>query len=933
MKYKLHLLSLSTILILNGCGGAPSSNINNKETGVEVTSGLEKVIKGIKCDSTLEECPAQEKIIERCGNRGGEMFYFGYDENFNGILDQSEIDASKDVIICNGYQGIQGEQGESGLAGKDGNDGADGVVGDQGFSSLINSEEISQGNICKSGGIKFDTGLDTNSNQLLDAGEVSESRVICLPDLLNQSITKIHEVQGSNNSTPLKNEIVTVEAIVIADYQDSAPHGFYIQEEDADVDENPETSEAVFVYDPSFIADVEVGDKVRLTGKVTEFYDLTEIKDLSEVTVVSHVAALPTAVDVQLPMASDTEYEKYEGMLVKFSQKLVTTEVYNLGKYGEVLLSSTDRLWQPTQIAAPGDDAKAIEETNKLNQIILDDLISGKYPETIVHPGAGLSKLNVLRGGDTVTDLTGIISYGYSKYRVLPVGEVNFAKENPRVDMPAVNGDFKVASLNVLNYFKTIDDGSSVCGTHDQGCRGADSAEEFARQSAKMIAALEAMNADVIGLMEIQNDGGETLQSIVDQLAGYEYVRNPNGEGSELGTDIITVAMLYKSAKVELVGTSHTIADGVYQGAFDKHNRKPLAQTFKDKESGEVFTIINNHLKSKGRLTDIAEDADQRDGQGNNNYTRTKAAEDLVSWAADLKETIGDEDFLIIGDLNAYAKEDPITTLQNNGFVNLDGDGKAYSYVYYGQWGTLDYALADAALNTKVAEVKRWKINADESWLFDYNDDDSDANYGRPKPVNFLSDLYEPNAYRMSDHDPIIVGFNFAGSSVPTPTPASRTLFFSEYIEGSSNNKALEVFNATDESVDLSAYTIEIYANGKTKPNTPILLSGILQSKNVFVIAHPSAAGGIEADMTGSLYYNGDDAVVLKRNGEIIDVIGQIGIDPGSEWGSGYTSTKDNTIRRKAGITQGDSDASNAFDPSVEWDGFAKDSFDGLGVR
>ncbi|MCH9813290.1 MAG: ExeM/NucH family extracellular endonuclease [Epsilonproteobacteria bacterium] len=971
MGYKSLTLSLSTVLILGGCGGENSSQTKYSESASEVQNSAEKVIKAAKCDSTTEVCLAQEKIINQCGDRGGEVFYFGYDNNENGILDQTEIDSSKDVIICNGYQGLQGEtgadgqsisinqitnnkdssitisfsdgthfttnplkgadgesgidgqnvsvssvdtnadgsltlnfsdgtnftttslkgdqgdtgatgatgqdgtdgkdgqsisvtsiqtntdgsltlnfsdgtnfttgslKGDTGAAGANGQDGTNGVDGqngadgqsisvtsiqtnadgsltlnfsdgtnfttgslkgekgdqgekgdtgatgadgqngtngtdgqdgEQGYTSLITSAEIPAGTTCTNGGIKFDIGIDTNRNNTLDTAEIVQTQTICLPaTTTNVDITKIHAVQGSGATSPMENDEVTVEAIVVADYQDGSFKGFYIQEEDADVDGDDTTSEGIFVYDPALITDVDVGDKVKLKGTVSEYYGLSQIKDLSEVTVVSQVATLPTAQTITLPMTSSTDFEKYEGMRVTFNQTLNVTEVYNLGKYGEILLSSADRLWQPTQIATPGAAATAVEDANQLNQIILDDLISGSYPDTIVHPGSGLSKTNVLRGGDNITDLTAVMSYGFSAYRLMPLGEVIFNQANSRpADLPTVNGNLKVASINVLNYFNTIDDGGSTCGTHNQGCRGADDADELARQKAKMLTALEKMDADVIGLMEIENDGGVTLQTIVDGLTGYDYVRNPSGNGSQLGTDVITVAMLYKTDKVELVGTSTTIDDGEYQGAFDDRNRKPLAQTFKDKDTNEIFTVVNNHLKSKGSGCGTGDDA--TDGQGNCNGTRTAGSEDLISWIDDLKVAIGDEDFLIIGDLNAYAKEDPITTLENAGYNNLDGAGNNYSYVYYGQWGTLDYALASPTLNAKVSSVVRWTINADESWVFDYNDDASSSNYGRPKPNDYLTNLYEPNEYRMSDHDPIVVGFSFSAPSNTVPT-------------------------------------------------------------------------------------------------------------------------------------------------------------------
>ena len=169
------------------------------------------------------------------------------------------------------------------------------------------------------------------------------------------------------------------------------------------------------------------------------------------------------------------------------------------------------------------------------------------------------------------------------------------------------------------------------------------------------------------------------------------------------------------------------------------------------------------------------------------------------------------------------------------------------------------------------------------------------------------------------------------------PAQAAPTeLFFSEYIEGTSNNKALEIYNGTGADIDLAAggYNVQMFFNGSATAGLTINLSGTLADGDVFVLAHAQANATIlaQADQTNSAgWYNGDDAVVLRKGTTIIDVIGQIGVDPGSEWGSGLASTADNTLRRKATIQAGDPNGNDDFDPALEWDGFATDTFDGLG--
>ncbi|HSJ00439.1 MAG TPA: lamin tail domain-containing protein, partial [Patescibacteria group bacterium] len=177
--------------------------------------------------------------------------------------------------------------------------------------------------------------------------------------------------------------------------------------------------------------------------------------------------------------------------------------------------------------------------------------------------------------------------------------------------------------------------------------------------------------------------------------------------------------------------------------------------------------------------------------------------------------------------------------------------------------------------------------------------------------------------------------------SAATPSPAlaaASDLFFSEYIEGSSNNKALEIYNGTGSAIDLATggYNVQMFFNGSATAGLTINLTGTVAAGDVYVLAQSSAAAAIlaQADQTnGSGWFNGDDAVVLRKGTVIVDSVGQSGFDPGTEWGSGLVSTADNTLRRKASVCAGDPNTADAFDPSVEWDGFATDTFDGLGAH
>ncbi len=378
---------------------------------------------------------------------------------------------------------------------------------------------------------------------------------------------------------------------------------------------------------------------------------------------------------------------------------------------------------------------------------------------------------NTLRAGDTLASLTGVIDYGlatssntgFGDYKIHPTEPVNFTRANSRSLTPdAVPGNIKVASFNVLNFFTTFTDGSTAFGQTGQGCslggnvsasncRGANNAAEFSRQRSKIINALAALNADVIGLMEIQNNGNTAVQYLVGSLntsvgAGtYAALALPS-QGT--GNDAIRVAMIYKPASLTLVGSAQSDIDPI-------NNRPTLLQTFAA-PNGQQFSLVVNHFKSKGSCPDAGSDPaneDAADGQGCWNGLRQLQAQRLRNWLASL----GASNALIIGDLNAYAQEDPIFDLTSNGYVDQVAafNSFGYSYVFDGAAGRLDHALASAALSPKVAGVKYWHINADEPTIIDYN-----LEFKQPACATCGPDYYSPSVYRSSDHDPVIVGLN-----------------------------------------------------------------------------------------------------------------------------------------------------------------------------
>ncbi len=556
-------------------------------------------------------------------------------------------------------------------------------------------------------------------------------------------VTKIHTIQGSGARSSEVGKIHTIEGVVVGDFQKSDElDGIFVQEEDNDVDADSRTSEGIFVYTPQG-PDVEVGDIVRVTGKVMEFYGSTQLGYISALRSFGRAKSLPVVTEIFLPLPYDYFLERYESMLGQFSQTLTVTNTYDLGRYGQLALSSGGRLMTPTQVAIPGAVANAVQTANNLNQIFLDDGSRLKYPDPIIHPAPGLSAAHTLRVGDQVADVTGVLHYSFNHYRLHPTSILEFVTANVRQKEPApVGGTLKVASFNLENYFATIDNGHN-------NARGADSAPEFTRQHEKIIAAIVAMDADILGISELENDEDETITNLI---AGLNQATNSKTYASihtgKLGHDQIRVALIYQPSSVTPVGASLKDAHPIFQ-------RPPLAQTFED-SSGERVTLVVNHFKSKRCQNASGADRDQKDGQACYNATRVKQTVQLLAFI----ETVvipnsADPDVLIIGDLNAYAKEDPIITLTQAGYTNVIDrfvGESTYSYIFSGQSGYLSHVLASNSLIARVTGGTIWHINADEPRVLDYNAED--------KAPEQLKTLYHDDPYRSSDHDPVLIGLD-----------------------------------------------------------------------------------------------------------------------------------------------------------------------------
>jgi predicted extracellular nuclease len=554
---------------------------------------------------------------------------------------------------------------------------------------------------------------------------------------------EIGEIQGNGAESAFAGTQATVRGVVVGDVPGLG--GFYLQDGDGDGD--GATSDGIFIESP---VAVRLGDVVTLTGGVVEKFQQTQITSTEDVGICARDAALPASAQLDLP-ADDAARERFEGMLVRPADALTVSEIFDLTRFGELTLSEGGLLVQPTELARPGtDEAAAVADGNTLRRIVLDDG-SGTSRSATNRPY--LSPDTPVRVGD-VLDFQEplVLGYGFSQWRFQPADgtpEGVFAPQNTRPAAPdAVAGDVQIGAFNVLNYFVT----------YGGVGRGATSAAAHDRQAAKIVTAIEALGADVVTLMEIEDtdstgyspgDADRALADLVSRLnasAGsttWAYVPLPE-ELYAVDRDVIRNGIIYQPAQVTPVGEPVGLVD---EEVWD-NAREPIAQTFV--RDGDAFTVVANHFKSKNAGDDPApsgDNLDAGDGQGSWNGDRVRQAESLTGFAEQLRASTGDQDVVLLGDFNAYTQEDPIHALREAGFGDLGEslDPGRYSYVFDDMSGSLDHALATAALAAKVTDLVHWNINAVESFSYQYTGDPA---------------LYAVNPFRSSDHDPLLLGLD-----------------------------------------------------------------------------------------------------------------------------------------------------------------------------
>ena len=537
----------------------------------------------------------------------------------------------------------------------------------------------------------------------------------------------IPQIQGAGTSSSYVGQEVKTSGIVTAKFIGTNKiGGYFIQ--DPTGDGNVLTSDGVFVSTTT--DNVAVGDNVEVTGTVSETNGRTQLVNVTATNIVSSNNVLPVT-HVQYN-ASNWNWEQYEGMLLQFDQTLYVTSNYYLLKYGQLSLNPV-RKYAATNQCLPGSaEYTAMVALNAKAEITLDDGINVTNNMPIQFADVNGTR----RTGERVNNLNAVVdNIGSSYYVYASTSPIFFGNPRPATPTDLGNCNLKVCAAN-LEYYLPY----NYTGTY-----GAANAAQAEQQHTKIIAALKAIDADIYGLIEIE-EGQNALTKLVNSLnvavpGRYAFI---DDGGLPDGT-YIKVGYIYRTDKVkpylslkENTGTSSS-----------KYRKKGQAFTLNSNNERFIFSL--NHFKAKSGCPSSGVDADQGDGQGCYNASRVTEATSTLSFVSDWKNYYNDNDVLIMGDLNAYGKEDPVQTLVKAGYVDMHRAfhaDSAYSYMYNGAAGYLDNVLASSSMRSQITGVSVFHVNADEPTMFEYS-----------------GSAYQPDMYRYSDHDPVVVGLLLSGTN------------------------------------------------------------------------------------------------------------------------------------------------------------------------
>ncbi len=535
-------------------------------------------------------------------------------------------------------------------------------------------------------------------------------------NLCSRPSTPIADVQGDGFESPLIGQAVTVQGIVTLIQRGD---GIFIEQPESD--NNPRTSDAIFVQYSQVPDDIKKGDLIALSGTVAELGEnrdtqtaITNTLDLSQC---ASSRPLPLS-GINLPL-DHAGRESLEGMRVQAGGPLVATDVFQFAR-GNVTLSSNGLQYVATEVVQPGPEAVRYRARNA------DNALPVHIPASLAFPGLMVS-------GTALDQITGVMGHDRRGKRVILQDLLGFHDATFTPPETAAPDGLRIVGMNLHNYFN-----GDGYGAGFPTPRGAETIEEFQHQRARIGAAIEVLAPHVVAVMELENDGFDEASAAQDFIRlvnnatdhSWQVTRPLN---DDTGTDAIAVGIFYRPDKLRAIGPSQ-----VLKGPEFKASRQPQAQLFQRLDNDEKLLVVVNHLKSKGSCPETGENANQNDGQGCWNPMRRASAQKMAAWASSVAATSGTDNILILGDMNAYRNEEPIQAIRQSGFIELieaQNQGANYSFAFYGQHGALDYAFGSGALLNKVQRAYIWQVNS-------------------TLPVNM--ELPEP-WLGFSDHDPVVV--------------------------------------------------------------------------------------------------------------------------------------------------------------------------------
>lgn len=537
------------------------------------------------------------------------------------------------------------------------------------------------------------------------AGQQASARVLA-----------IGQLQGQGSASPLQGQQVQVAGVVTARIK--TENGWIFSLQDAgDGDDN--TSDALFLLDAPDT--LRIGASLAVTGTVLE-HDTRNNSRITALRVASAVPArarpMPAAREVSQPPQNEADWEKFEAMRVKISAPLTLTGSQHAAHFGRWQAAFGGRLWSPTEIALPGAAANQLAAENRARSLWLADA-----------EGRSHMRGEIPRLGSQLAEAEGIIDERFGRYH-LQLGQTLKIQPQPLPPAPMRQGSLRIAAFNLENLFNGDGKGGGFPTP-----RGAQNPERYQQQLARHIAALTALDADIIALMELENDGQGALAAESQLLAALNAHHGGDWRAVPVAAtanhDAIRNGVIYRSSKIRLL-SSPRILDS---GPFAHSSRPAIAARFRA-ATGAPFVVIANHLKSKGCRNARGADSNQRDGQSCWNATRLASVRQLDAW---VKNHYAGQPVVMLGDFNAYAMEDPPRWLLANGWQDAFaalGVQQPYSYVYEGQAGRLDHAFINPPMRAWLKAAHEWHINADEA-------------EGRASPDN--------SPRRSSDHDPLLL--------------------------------------------------------------------------------------------------------------------------------------------------------------------------------